>query len=48
MENKVRKAKVVKTGETVKVYALKSGGYGNYEDGGKTIYQQAELEFLKD
>lgn len=46
-ENKIRKAKIRKTGEVVSVYALKSGGYGNYQDGGKTVYQKSELEFLE-
>lgn len=44
----IRKAKIKATGQIVEVYRLTSGGYGNYHDGGKTIYQESELEFVNE
>lgn len=46
MKNEIREAIVKATGEKVKVYRLETGGWGNYQDGGKTIYQDHELTFL--
>lgn len=45
MSNPIITATVKATGVKIKVYKLKSGGWANYEDGGKTVYQDHELIF---
>lgn len=46
MENKIQEVKIKATGQTVKVFKLKTGGWGNYQDGGKTTYTDKEIIFI--
>lgn len=46
MNNPTIEAIVKSTGQKVKVYKLHSGGYGLYEDGGKTTYTKEQLTLL--
>lgn len=43
MDENIITATVKATGRVVKVYRLKTGGWGLYEDGGKTTFKDSEL-----
>lgn len=42
--NRIIEVIIIATGQKVKVYKLKSGGWALYEDGGKTIFQDNQIK----